>query len=101
MKIILEMKSEWKNIFDPKMIIFAWFYPKWSENGHFRIKNLFFLYWKFLKVLTVNSFTDIYWQPTNDSLILLTANFSSEKFTATVSYNLGMHNIAKTQLVSG
>ena len=90
MRIILEVKSEWKNILDPKMVIFGSFCPKWSENDHFRIKKSIF-YWKFQKVLTANYFTDIYWQPTTDSLILLTANFSSEKFTASDIFNLGYY----------
>ena len=88
MKIIVEVKSEWKNIFDLKMVIFGSFYPKWSENGHFRIKKSIF-YWKFQKLLTANYFTDIYWQLfTASFILLLTANFS-EKFTDSDIFNLG------------
>ena len=89
MKIILEVKSEWKNIFDLKMVIFGSFYPKWFENGHFRIKKstVLYFYWKFQKLLTTNYFTDIYCELfTVSFILLLTANFS-EKFTDSVIFN--------------
>ena len=90
MKIILEVKSEWKNFFDLKMVIFGSFYPKRSENGHFRIKKSIF-YWKFQKLLTANYFTDIYCELFTESFILLlTANFS-EKFTDSVIFNLVLY----------
>ena len=86
MKIILEVKSEWK--------IF------WPENDHFRIMlsemirkwsfsdQKIYFYWKFQKLLTTNYFTDIYCELFTVSFIwLLTANFS-EKFTDSVIFNL-------------
>ena len=88
MKIILEVKSEWK-IFWSENDHFRIICPKWSENGHFRIKKSIFTasFWKFQKLLTANYFTDIYCELfTASFILLLTANFS-EKFTDSVIFN--------------
>ena len=59
MKIILEVKS-CEKYFDPKMIIFGSFCPKWSENRHFRIgKSIFTVsFWKLLRVSNLLWVTD-------------------------------------------
>ena len=73
MKIILEVKSEWKNILT----------RKWS----FSDQKIYF-YCEFLKVTASFKSTVSYWLWTSVSFILLTTRILCEKFTATVSYNL-------------
>ena len=86
MKIILEVKSEWK-IFWPEndhfRIMLSEMIRKWSFSG----QKIYF-YCEFLKVTASFKFTVSYWLRTSASFILLTTRILCEKFTDAVSYNI-------------